>query len=207
MSVKEDEAFHHDFYTEERWKNWLNQVKESNFKFVESAEPQGKEGAIFVNMEDDIILACLKIIAKHDRNQLSSDSALEMLFRVRDIALAEIEPISEDADLMIDSLQTSLMGSFAACECYLRKEYDEKDDLDDLVKVALEAEASDDIEIALGTVAEIGAHILSGQKLPGNTMEDIPYGLVAEWLDGIESIAAAMVGSDSYKDDEEDDDT
>ncbi|MCQ6962151.1 DUF2150 family protein [Methanolobus chelungpuianus] len=207
MSGREDEVFHHDFYTEERWKNWLNQVKESNFKFDESAEPQGKEGAIFVNMEDDIILACLKIIAKHDRNQLSSDAALDMLSRVRDIALAEIDPISEDADLMIDSLQTSLMGSFAACECYLRKEYDEKDDINDLVKVALEAEASDDIEISLATVAEIGALILSGKELSEKTMEDIPYGLVAEWLDGIESIAAAMVGSDSYKDDEEDDES
>ena len=205
MSGTEDEILHHDFYTAERWSNWVNQVKESDFKFEESDEPQGKEGAIFVNMEDDIILACLKIIAKYDRGQMSAESALQMLSRIRDIALAEIDPISEDADLMIDSLQTSLIGSFAACECYLNGDYDEKDSIDDLVKVALEAEASDDIEIALATVAEIGALILKGNELSDKTMEEVPYGLVAEWLDGIESISAAMVGSDSYKDDEADD--
>ncbi|TGC11384.1 DUF2150 family protein [Methanolobus halotolerans] len=205
MSDTEDKSLHHDFYTEERWTNWLNQVKQSDFKFEESEEPQGKEGAIFVNMEDDIILACLKIIAKYDRGQISADNAMQMLSRIRDIALAEVEPISEDADLMIDSLQTSLIGSFAACECYLTSDYDEKDSVDDLVKVALEAEGSDDIEIALATVAEIGALVLKGNDLSDKTLEEVPYGLVAEWLDGIESISAAMVGSDSYKEDEEDD--
>ncbi len=205
MSGTEGDAFHHDFYTAERWNNWISQVRESDFKFEEADDPQGKEGAIFVNMEDDIILACLKIIAKYDREQISADSALQYIAEIRNIALDEIDPISEDADLMIVSLQTSLMGSFAAFEAYLGGDYDEKADIEDLVKVALEAEASEDIEIALGTIAEIGALVLSGKEIPEKVMEEVPYGLVAEWLDGIDSIAAAMVGSDSYKDDEEDD--
>jgi hypothetical protein len=33
-------------------------------------------------------------------------------------------------------------------------------------------------------------------------MEDMPYGIVAEWMDGIDSIEAAMVGTDSYKEDD-----
>ncbi|MEZ5335487.1 MAG: DUF2150 family protein [Methanolobus sp.] len=205
MSGKAGEAFHHDFYTAERWNNWINQVKDSGFKFEESDEPQGKEGAIFVNMEDDIILACLKIIAKYEREQISAEAALEYIGEIRDIALAEIDPISEDADLMIASLQTSLMGSFAACEAFVAGDYDEKAEIGDLVKVALEAESSDDIEIAIGTIAEIGALVISGKELSEKVMEEVPYGLVAEWLDGIDSIYAAMMGSDSYKDDEEDD--
>jgi len=205
MSGKAGEVFHQDFYTAERWNNWINQVKESDFKFEESDEPQGKEGAIFVNMEDDIILACLKIIAKYEREQIPQENALEYLGQIRDIALAEIDPISEDADLMIASLQTSLMGGFAACETFVAGGYDENAEIPDLVKVALEAEASEDIGMALGTIAEIGALVISGKELSEEVMEDVPYGLVAEWLDGIDSIAAAMVGSDSYKDDEEDD--
>jgi hypothetical protein len=207
MAGTEGDAFHHDFYTAERWNNWVNQVKESDFKFEESDEPQGKEGAIFVNMEDDIILACLKIIAKCENGQVNPETAVQYIGDIRDIALAEIDPISDDADMMILSLQTSLMGSFAACEAYLSGNYDENADVSDLVKVALEAEASEDIEIALGTVAEIGALVISGKELPDKAMEDIPFGLVAEWLDGIDSIAAAMVGSDSYKNDEEDDES
>ncbi len=205
MSGTEGDVFHHDFYTAKRWNNWIEKVKESGFKFEESDEPQGKEGAIFVNMEDDIILACLKIIAKYDREQISQENAMEYIAQIRDIALAEIDPISEDADLMIVSLQTSLMGSFAAFEAYLAGDFDENANIEDLIKVALEAEASEDIEIALGTVAEIGALVLNGKELSEKTLEDVPYGLVAEWLDGIDSIYAAMQGSDSYKDDEEDD--
>jgi Uncharacterized protein conserved in archaea len=205
MAGKDGDVVHHDFYTAERWNNWINQVKESDFKFDESDEPQGKEGAIFVNMEDDIVLACLKIIAKCEKGQISPESALEYIAQVREIALAEIDPISEDVDMMIESLQTSLMGGFAACEAYLSGDYDSSVDIGDLVKVALEAESSDDIEIALGTVAEIGALVISGKELTEKIMEEVPYGLVAEWLDGIDSISAAMVGSDSYKDDEADD--
>ncbi|WMW25520.1 DUF2150 family protein [Methanolobus sediminis] len=207
MSGTEGDVFHQDFYTAERWNNWVNQVKECDFKFDESDEPQGKEGAIFVNMEDDIILACLKIIAKCENGQISPETAMLSIADIRDIALAEIDSISEDVDMMIESLQTSLMGSFAACEAYLSGDYDENAEIADLVKVALEAEASDDIEIAIGTVAEIGALVISGKELTEKVMEEVPYGLVAEWLDGIDSIAAAMVGSDSYKNDEEDDES
>ncbi|MDG6243545.1 MAG: DUF2150 family protein [Methanolobus sp.] len=205
MSAKEGDVSHHEFYTAERWNNWINQIKQSDFKLEDSDEPQGKEGAIFVNMEDDIILACLKIIAKYENDQISQESALQYIVQIRDIALAEIDPISEDVDLMVDSLQTSLMGGFAACEAYVSGDYEREAEIGDLVKVALEAEASDDIEIALGTIAEIGALVISGKELSEKVMEEVPYGLVAEWLDGIDSIAAAMVGSDSYKDDEEDD--
>ena len=205
MPGKERDIIQHDFYTKERWNNWIEQVKHSDFKLEASDEPHGKEGAIFVNMEDDIILACLKIIARYEKEQISRDAALEHIAQIRDIALEEIGSISEDADLMIDSLQTSLMGGFAAFEAYLNGDYDNKDNIDDLIKVALEAEASDDIEIALATVAEIGARILNGEELSEKMMEDIPFGLVAEWLDGIDSISAAMIGSDSYKDDEADD--
>ncbi len=76
-----------------------------------------------------------------------------------------------------------------------------------LLKQALEAEAADNIEISLDKVAQIGALIINGRKLPDDIMEDIPYGFVAEWMDGIDSIAAAMMGSDSYKNDEADDDS
>jgi hypothetical protein len=58
--------------------------------------------------------------------------------------------------------------------------------------------------VALGAIAEIGANILSGEKFKEKDFEDVPEGLVAEWLDGIDCINAAMVGDTSYKDDEPD---
>lgn len=207
MSEMETDILSHDFYTMERWNNWINQVKESGFEFKESDEPQDKDSAVFINMEDDIILACLKVVAKFDKKLISEESAFHLIAQIKDIALAEIEPISDDIDMMIASMQTSLIGTFAAFECYIKQDYNKKARIPTLLKQALEAEAADSIEISLDKIAEIGALIINGRKLPDEVMEDIPYGLVAEWMDGIDSIAAAMMGSDSYKNDEADDES
>jgi len=196
----------YEFYTPKRWENWLGRARESGFQIKESEEESEKESAIFVNMVDDIILACLKVTARFDKGMLSREKALEILAEIRDIVLAEVEPISEDIDLMIDSVQTSLMGALVAFESYILGDYDDEADIVELAKSAIEAESSDDLELALDYTAQCGALVLKGKSLPEDLMADLPYGIVAEWLDGIDSISAAMVGSDSYKEFDEGDD-
>jgi hypothetical protein len=197
----------YEFYTQKRWENWLGRARESGFQIKESEEEAGKESAIFVNMVDDVILACLKVTVRFDKGVLSREKALEILAEIRDIVLSEVEPISEDIDLMIDSIQTSLMGALVAFECYVMGDYDEGTDTAELAKLAVEAEASDNLELALDYTAQCGALVLKGRSLSEEVMADLPYGIVAEWLDGIDSISAAMVGSDSYREfDEEDED-
>ncbi len=187
------------FYTEERWKNWIQKVKESGFTIDDQ-----QKGAVFVNMEDDIVLACLKIIAKFDKNLLSRDEAQEHLSIMKEIVLNKIEPISGDIDMMIESMQLSLMGVFASCECYMEKAFEKTKSLKGLIKKALEAEKEENMGAVLGNIAEIGANILAGGKIKDKDLEDIPEGIVAEWLDGIDSIRAAMIGDTSYRDDEPD---
>jgi hypothetical protein len=196
----------YEFYTQKRWENWLGRARESGFQIKESEEDAGKESAIFVNMVDDVILACLKVTARLDKGMLSREKALEILAEIRDIVLSEVEPISEDINLMIDSVQTSLMGAIVAFECYVIGDYDEEADVAELAKLAIEAESSDNLELALDYTAQCGALVLKGKSLPEDLMADLPYGIVAEWLDGIDSISAAMVGSDSYKEFDEGDD-
>ena len=195
----------YEFYTQKRWENWLGRAKESGFQIKESEEEASKESAVFVNMVDDVILACLKVTARFEKEMLSKEMTLHILEEIRDIVLAEVEPISEDIDLMIDSVQTSLMGALVAFECYVMGDYEEGADINELIKAAIDAEASDNLELALDYTAQCGAIVLKGQTLPEELMADLPYGIVAEWLDGIDSISAAMVGSDSYKEFDEDD--
>jgi hypothetical protein len=196
----------YEFYTQKRWENWLGRARESGFQIKESEEDAGKESAIFVNMVDDVILACLKVTARLDKGMLSREKALEILAEIRDIVLSEVEPISEDINLMIDSVQTSLMGAIVAFECYVIGDYDEEANVVELAKLAIEAESSDNLELALDYTAQCGALVLKGKSLPEDLMADLPYGIVAEWLDGIDSISAAMVGSESYKEFDEGDD-
>ncbi|MDP2845778.1 MAG: DUF2150 family protein [Candidatus Methanoperedens sp.] len=187
------------FYTQERWHNWISKVKDSGFKIGEQ-----QNGAVFVYMEDDIVLACLKIIAKYDKNAISQEDALKYLAEMKEIVLKKIEPINEDIDMMIESVQLSLIGVFASCECYMEKAFEKTKSLDKLIKGAVEAEKEENMGAALNSIAQIGANILSGGKLKEKYLDDIPEGLVGEWLDGIDSISAAMVGDTSYRDDEPD---
>jgi hypothetical protein len=197
-----------EFYTQKRWENWLGRAKESGFQIKETEDEVGKESAIFVNMVDDVILACLKVTARFEKGIILREQALQILREIRDIVLSEVEPISEDIDLMIDSIQTSLMGTLVAFECYIMGDYEEGANIEELVKAAVDAEALDNLELALDYTAQCGALVLKGKTLPENVMAELPDGIVAEWLDGIDSISAAMVGSDSYKEfdveDEED---
>ncbi len=118
--------------------------------------------------------------------------------------LKPVDSINESIDLMLDSLQTSLIGVFASGECYIDGGYESTDDLPTLVKNAVAAEETNDPGIAIGYVAVIGAHVFNGAELGEDLFNDLPYGLVAEWMDGIDSISAAMMGDDSYKNDEAD---
>lgn len=187
------------FYTYERWQNWLCKVKESGFKTDDQ-----EKGVIFVNMEDDIVLACLKVIAKYDKKLISLEDAMRYIVEVKEIVLKKIDQIGEDIDMMLESTQVSLIAVFASCECYVYNRYQKTKSFGKLLKAALKAEKENNIDIALGTIAEIGANVIAGGKLKEKDFENVPEGIVAEWLDGIDSIMAAMVGDTSYKYDEPD---
>ncbi|WP_462271826.1 DUF2150 family protein [Methanohalophilus sp.] len=202
MPETSDKQIYHEFYTEKRWNNWLQKVGESDFKLEESGDTPEKDSAIFVNMQDDVILACLKVIATFQRGENSVEETLDILSSIEEIVLKKVDSISEDTDMMIESLQNSLLATFVSFECYLNGDYDKESEISDLIKGAIEAEQDEDFEASLGYVARIGALVLNGKELPGKEMEDMPYGIVAEWMDGIDSIEAAMVGTDSYKEDD-----
>ncbi len=190
------------FYTKERWQNWIDIVKESDFKI----DDQDKY-SVFVNMTDDIILACLKIIAKYDKGLLPKDEANKYISEIKEIVLKKVDPINDDIDIVLESTQLSLIGVFTSCERYIDKAFEMTKSFDKLINDALDAEENNDMGKALDCVATIGANILSGESLDKNDIDNISsegQGLVVEWLDGIDSLSVAMIGDTSYRDDEPD---
>ncbi|MEA3324291.1 MAG: DUF2150 family protein [Euryarchaeota archaeon] len=183
-SEKETEA---QYYAKERWDNWIQNVKESNFQIDDES---GNSTEVFVNMMDDVILSCLNIISKRNAKKMSEDNALNAISGISEIVLCEVSPINEDVDMMIQSLQSSLLGALVSCECYIRGSYNARTTLPKLVKTAIETE-EDDPEKALECISTVGAQVLSGKPMP-EIIFDVPDGLVAEWLDGVDSIVAAM---------------
>lgn len=197
---------YYEFYSKSRWDNWIAQIKDSGFS-LEDEEKAEKSAMIFVNMADDVILSCLKIAARFEKGAMDEENALEILAQVQDIVLEEVPPITEDVDIMIMSVQDSLNCSLAGFEAYFLSDYDKKADIKKMIKEAGAAEEQEDIDTAFMIVAKIGAMVISGEPFEEEYLTILPEeSIVAEWLDGIDSIAAAMVGTDSYKNFDEVDD-
>jgi hypothetical protein len=187
-----------EFYTEKRWLNWINKVKESKFKLTESDEKNS--GAVFVYIMDDVVLACLKVIARWEHEIISPEEAQSEIGNVREIVFAEHESLGEDADLMIDSLKTSLAAVFVSSQRFIVGDYDRESPLEDLIKQAVEAEQQENLDEAFNLLSQVGARVIGGESLP--EIGELPYSMTAELLDGIDAISAAMLGDDSYKEDD-----
>jgi len=189
-----------EFYTPGRWQNWINKIKESGFTLKDSDEDPS--AAVFVYAMDDVVLACLKVIARCEHGTISKEEAISTIDEIRDIVSERDESLGEDANLMLESLNAALTAVFLSSQRYIDGSYDKKTPLEDLVRKAVDAEDSDQMEEALGILSEIGARVIGGETLPEEAFADLPYCLTAELLDGIDAISAAQIGDDSYKEDD-----
>ena len=187
-----------EFYTEKRWLNWMNKVKSSNFKLSEADEKNS--GAVFIYIMDDVVLACLKVIARSEKEVITPEEAMAEIAAIRSIVFAEHESLGEDADLMIESLKTSLAAVFVSSQRYITGSFDRESTLDEMVAEAIAAEQKEDLDSAFDLLSQVGARVIGGESLP--ELGEIPYCMTAELLDGIDAISAAMIGDDSYKDDD-----
>ncbi|MCJ7444985.1 MAG: DUF2150 family protein [Methanotrichaceae archaeon] len=187
-----------DFYSQNRWQNWINKVKESNFKLTDSADKNA--GAVFVYIMDDVVLACLKVISRNERGAIPEDKASAEINKIKDIVFQEQESFGDDADLMLESLKTSLAAVFVSCQRYITGDFDRQTPLGELVKKAVAAEQEENLDETFNILSQVGSRVISGESLVD--LEDLPYSMTAELLDGIDAISAAMMGDDSYKEDD-----
>ncbi len=191
-----------EFYTQKRWLNWMNKVKDSNFRLTESDEKNS--GAVFIYIMDDVVLACLKVIARCERGVLTPQEAITEIGNIKAIVLQENESLGEDADLMLESLKTSLAAVFVSSQRYIAGEFDRDSPLQDLIQNAVAAEQKEDLDTAFDLLSQVGARVIGGEAIP--EMGDLPYSMTAELMDGVDAISAALLGDDSYKDEDGSDD-
>jgi hypothetical protein len=187
-----------EFYTQTRWLNWINKVKDSKFKLTEPDEKNS--GAVFIYIMDDVVLACLKVIARCEREIITPEEAVTEISAIKEIVFQENESLGEDADLMLESLKTSLAAVFVSCQRYITGDFDRDSPLEELVQEAIAYEQKEDLDSAFDLLSQIGSRVIGGETLP--EIGDLPYCMTAELLDGIDAISAAMLGDNSYKEDD-----
>ncbi|MFB6084501.1 MAG: DUF2150 family protein [Halorientalis sp.] len=185
------------FYTEERWQNWIERIDE------EEIDPEDEDSArLLLNLQDDTAIAVAKIITAYDDGHIEAEEAREKIEDIREIVLSEVELDDEEKLMLVDGVQTSLVCVFYAAEEYIAGGVAEDGTVEEYVRAAADAEAEEDPDTALGYCAQAGTRIIDGDELSMELAEDLEFGLVAEWVNGLDSLQTAMSDPEVVEEDE-----
>ena len=176
-----------EYYTEERWQNWIDRLRE------EEIDPEEEDSArLLLNLQDDTAIAVAKIITAFEDGDLGKEAALDQLAEIQEIVLSEVEFDDEEKAMLIDGVQTSLMCVFYAAEEYVAGGPADNGTIEEYINAAADAEAEDDLDAALGYCVQAGTLIVDGEEMDIGLAEDLDFGLVAEWVNGLDSLQTAM---------------
>jgi hypothetical protein len=186
------------YYTEERWQNWIERIDE------EEIDPEDEDSArLLLNLQDDTAIAVAKIVTGYDDGDLEEEEALQELAGVREIVLEEVEMDDEEKLMLVDGVQTSLVCVFYAAEEYIAGGVAEDGTIEEYIRAASDAEAEEDPDAALGFCAQAGTRIIDGDDLSMELAEELEFGLVAEWVNGLDSLQTAMRDPEVVEEDDE----
>ena len=175
------------FYTEERWENWLDRVRGTDL------DPEDEDSArLLLNLQDDAAIAVAKILRALGDDRIGAETAREEIDRVGEIVLTTVEFENEDAAMLVEGAQMSLEPVFYAAEEYVAAGAAEEADAMEYVRAAADAEADEDVDAALGHVVQAGTRVIAGDEIDVAVAEEFEYGLVSEWINGLDSLESAL---------------
>jgi len=175
------------FYSEERWQNWLARVEE------EELDPENEDSArLLINLQDDAAIAVVKVLTAFDDDRIDEELAVSKLGEIREIVLAQVEFEDEEKTILIDGVQTSLVPVFYAAEEFIIAGESGDAPVDEYIAAAADAEASEELDAALSYIVQAGTLIIAGEELDMSIAEELEYGLVAEWVNGLDSLQSAL---------------
>jgi hypothetical protein len=192
-----------EFYSAERWYNWVDRADESEI------DPEEQDSArLLLNMQDDTALAVAKIIEAHEDDVIDAETAREKIDDVRDIVMAEVDIGDEEARMLVEGVQTSLMCVFHSAEEFIVGGGAEEATVEEYLRAAADAEAEEDFDAALVYSAKAGTRVIASatgdaeDDLDVSLTEDIEYGYVTEWINGLDSLADAMRNPEVVEEDD-----
>jgi len=188
-------------YTEERWKNWLKQVEQSNFTIEDGRDGLGPEGIVFLNMEEDIILALCKLTGKFQNGSTPAGEAGEILNQMEGWVYSDAGSMDPDKEAMFRSVKTALFAAFGGARAVIDGKANKDDDV---IKLLMEADGLENggkDEEAFESVCLASGAVFYGVRFESDDLLDrISGSLVADWVDGIDTIQAVLAGGVDYSD-------
>jgi hypothetical protein len=188
-----------EFYTDERWQNWLDRLDE------EGVDLEDEDSArLRLNMQDDVVIAVAKIVSAYDDDDLSQEEAMGELEDVSAIVLTEIDRFDdEDTLMLVDAVQTAMVCVFHSAQEFVAAGPAEEGTIEQHVDAARSAEADEDLDTAHVHCVQAGTLILDGDEFDMDDLEEMEYGLVAEWVNGLDSLYEAMRDPEVIEEDDE----
>ncbi|WP_137285123.1 DUF2150 family protein [Halorussus salinisoli] len=187
-----------EFYSDERWQNWLDRIRE------EEIDPEDEDSArLLLNLQDDVAIAVAKIVTAYDDGDIDEEEALDELTDIREVVLDEVAFENDEKAMLIDGVQTSLVCVFYAAEQYVADGPADEAAVEEYVVEAGRAEEAEDLDSALGLVAAAGTRIIDGEELDMEVTEELEYGLVTEWVNGLDSLQSAMSDPEVVEEEDE----
>jgi hypothetical protein len=187
-----------EYYTDERWNNWVDRLRE------EEIDPESDDSArLFFNLLDDATIAIAKVVTDYEDGEIDADAAAEELGRIREIVLAEAEIDDEEKLTLVDGIQTSLVCAFYTAEEYIVGGPADEGTVEEHLRAAAAAETeAEDLDTALAHCVQAGTLIVEGAELGMDVAEEIEYGLVADWVNGLDSLGRALADPEVVEEDE-----
>ena len=188
-----------EYYTEERWNNWLDRLRE------EEIDPESDDSArLFFNLLDDATIAVAKVVTDYQDGEFEdADAAVEELGRIREIVLSEVEFEDEEKQTLVEGIQTSLVCAFYAAEEYIVGGPAADGTIEEYIRAATAAEVDEeDLDAALAYCVQAGTLVIDGEEFGLDIAEEIEYGYVADWANGIDSLGHALADPELVEEDE-----
>ena len=187
-----------EFYSAERWQNWVDRVRETEI------DPENEDSArLLLKMQDDTAIAVAKVLAAVEDDRLGEEAALDELADVRAVVLDEVDAEDEDTLMLIDGVQTSLACVIEAAMQYVAAGPADEATVEEYVDAAVDAEQAEEFDAAFSYVAQAGTLVVDGADLDMDLLDDVEYGLVTEWLNGIDSLQSALADPEVVEEDGE----
>ena len=175
-----------EFYTEERWQNWIERLE------AEEIDPENEDSArLLLNLQDDAAIAISRVVDAYEDGELEREQAREELESIQEIVLDDAAIENEEKAMLLDGVQTSLVCVFYAADEYVAEGAADEASIEEYVTAARDAEAEEDVEAALGYCAQAGTLLFDGREMDMSVAADLEYGLVAEWVNGLDSLQSA----------------
>ncbi|MFW6436188.1 MAG: DUF2150 family protein [Halococcoides sp.] len=187
-----------EYYTNERWQNWLDRIADAEI------DTEDEDSArLLLNLQDDAAIAVAKIVTDYEEGVLDEAATLAELEGIREIVLTETDLEDEDKRMLIDGVQTSLVAVFFAAEEYAAGGVADEGTVGEYLLAAEDAEQDENVDAALGYCAQAGTRIIDGASLDREVAEELDFGLVVEWVNGLDSLETAMSDPEVVEEDDE----